>query len=312
MRKSPVRYEPTWVSLSRKGIQMLPRGRYSLMNWLCRRHVAAFDAPLNVSHQSINFVCDLQDAIAREVYFMGHYEPQETALVCDILRPGMCFVDVGANWGYYTLLAAALVGDGGRVISLEPHPRLFHLLKTNVSKNELSQVSLMDVAAADRDGEMNLEGFDETHSNSGTSRLTEKLNENALNYRVKGRLLEPLLDASSVTDVDLLKIDIEGGEALVLPTLRQGLARGRFKHILLELHPAALRQMRVSAESLIEMVLSFGYYAWGIDHSAKAFRRAAYSNRIKPREYLTPFDGNGSLDDWPHLLFVAPSVAAYW
>jgi FkbM family methyltransferase len=282
------------------------------MNWLCRWPVMPFDAPLGATGNRMRFVCNLGDTIAREACFMGHYEPQETALVRYLLRPDMTFVDVGANWGYYSLIGADLVGERGRVISLEPHPAIFRLLQTNLSKNGLSQVAPVCVAAADRDGEMNLLGFDDRDSNSGTSRLTDEVENEKLNYRVQGRLLEPLLDELAVDEIDLLKMDIEGGEALVLPTLRQALARERFKHILLELHPVALRQMTVSSESLIEMILSFGYLAWRIDHSAKAFRRAAYSARIDPREYLTPLDQNGSLDDWPHLLFVASSVAARW
>ena len=60
------------------------------------------------------FECDPRDAIAREVCFTGRYEPQETALVRTILRPGMSFVDVGANWGYFTLLAAWLEWSDSR------------------------------------------------------------------------------------------------------------------------------------------------------------------------------------------------------
>ena len=45
------------------------------------------------------FQCDLRDGIMREVCLTGRYEPQETALLQQILQPGMTFVDVGANWG---------------------------------------------------------------------------------------------------------------------------------------------------------------------------------------------------------------------
>ena len=312
MAETEKRLAPAWVSLGRKGIRLLPRGRYPLMNWLCRRRVAPFDAPLGVTRDRMRFVCDLGDAIAREACFMGYYEPQETALVRDVLRPGMCFVDVGANWGYYTLLAADLVGARGRVVALEPHPALFRLLESNVSRNRLAQVAALRVAAADHEGEMNLAGFDERGANSGTSRLTEKPDAGATNYRVEARLLEPLLDARGVGDVDLLKIDIEGGEALVLPTLREGLARARFKHILLELHPAALREQGVSASSLIETILSFAYQAWRINHSAEAFRRAAYKLPATPREFLEPLDASAPFDGWPHVLFAAPGIAARW
>ena len=79
------------------------------------------------------FICDVRDSLMREVCFTGMYEPQETLLAQQLLRRGMTVVDVGANWGYFTLLAAHLVGNRGRVLSLEPDPRMFRLLQQNVA-----------------------------------------------------------------------------------------------------------------------------------------------------------------------------------
>jgi tRNA G37 N-methylase Trm5 len=117
------------------------------------------------------FRCDLRDSIAREVCFTGRYEPQETALVRALLGPGMSFVDVGANWGYFTLLAAHQVGRSGRVISLEPDPRLFPVLADNIAVNHLSQVTALQVAAGSESGSLTLAGFDEAGDNFGLSRV---------------------------------------------------------------------------------------------------------------------------------------------
>jgi FkbM family methyltransferase len=122
------------------------------------------------------FLCDLRDSIAREVCFTGLYEPQETAVVRAVLKSGMTFVDVGANWGYFTLLAAHLVGRAGRVLSLEPDPRLFQTLSSNVAMNRLSQVRALQLAAADAPGLLNLAGFDERQGNFGLSRIVESKN----------------------------------------------------------------------------------------------------------------------------------------
>lgn len=301
---------PAWVRWSRRGLRLLPRGRYPLMNWLCNRRThAPFEAPLDVTRARLRFTCDLADAISREACFMGYYEPQETVLVKSLLRPGMCFVDVGANWGYYTLLAADLVGPRGRVVAFEPHPALHRLLENNVRRNNLAPVVALQIAAADRRGEMNLAGFDSGAANSGISRLTERPDASVPNYSVATEQLETVLDAQMVGDVDLLKMDIEGAEALVLPTMREGLARARYKHILLELHPSALVERGASASELVEWVLSFGYRAWRLDHSQAAFRRAAYNLPRSPGEFLKPLDASAALDSWPHVLFIAPGVS---
>lgn len=312
MAETEIQRAPAWVSWGRSGIRLLPRGRYPLMNWLCRRPTAPFESPLGVTRDRVRFVCDLGDAVAREACFMGHYEPQETVLVRHLLRPGMCFVDVGANWGYFTLLAAHLVGARGRVVAFEPHPELFSLLERNVSANGFEWVTAERAAVGEAEGEKNLAGFDAARANRGLSRLTDGPDAGVPNYRVRTRLLEPCLDAHGVGEVDLLKMDIEGGEAAVLPTMSEGLARARYRYILLELHPRALAAQGRSAASLVETITGHGYRAWRIDHSAKAYRGASYKLPESPAGLLAPHDPAAPLDDWPHLIFVAPHAAPVW
>ncbi|MET0626549.1 MAG: FkbM family methyltransferase [Pyrinomonadaceae bacterium] len=310
MNAPETRAIPRWVALGRRAVRVLPRGRYPLMSWLCRRPGRPFVSPLDVTRRRLSFVCDLGDAIAREACFMGHYEPQETVVVRSLLGAGGCFVDVGANWGYFTLLAADLVGPAGRVVALEPHPSLFAALEENVGRNRLTRVTPLRVAAADRDGEMNLAGFGRGVENSGVSRLTDEPDPSTPNFNVPTRLLETVLDEHGVGPVDLLKMDIEGGEGLVLPTLAGGLSSGRYRRILLELHPAALARRGQSAAGLVEMLLGYGYRGWRIDHSRAAFRRAAYRLPPSPESFLLPLDPAALTADWPHVLFCAPGVAA--
>jgi tRNA G37 N-methylase Trm5 len=122
------------------------------MNWIGRRGADPFWARLPAELGSLFFRCDLRDGIMREVCLTGRYEPQETALLQRILRPGMTFVDVGANWGYFTLCGAHLVGRTGRVVSIEVDPRACRTLKANVKRNMLESVTVLEVAAATRRG----------------------------------------------------------------------------------------------------------------------------------------------------------------
>src|SRR5579862_7639716 len=133
--KTKVRPAPKWVRLAAKIIRRLPAGRYRLIHGICRRPPDEFLMSMPAELGGYQFTCNLRDTISREVCFTGYYEPQETAIVRSILRPGMNFVDVGANWGYFTLLSASLVGANGRVLSLEPDPRLFLMLSENVRRS---------------------------------------------------------------------------------------------------------------------------------------------------------------------------------
>lgn len=310
MKDTQLPSAPVWVSVASALIRRLPAGRYRLMHSLCRRPPAAFLKHMPAEFGGFAFRCDLRDAISREVCFAGQYEPQETALVRSILRPGMCFVDVGANWGYFTLLAADLVGGGGRVVSLEPDPRLFPVLRENVERGGLRQVTVMQVAAAGSPGLLTLDGYDEGGENFGVSRLAVGAGAAASRhaFQVRADALDAILGRQQPGAVDLMKMDIEGAEVFALAGLTESLREGRVKRLLLELHPVQIAEYGSSASRLIEGLEGAGYRAWTIDHSPEATRRAAYSKSFSADRLLRPLDSAGQLDAWPHQLWLAPGV----
>ena len=299
---------PGWVRLAATLVAHLPAGRYRAMNRVCRRPPSAFLMRLPEELGGYVFKCDLRDSIAREVCFTGRYEPQETALIRAILRPGMTFVDVGANWGYFTLLAGHLVGKSGRIVSLEPDPRIFPILEGNVRRNELSQVTTLQVAAADRPGTLTLAGYDERGDNWGLSRLVERASLSATTFQVSARPLDAILDEHGADQVDLLKMDIEGAEELALRGMSVGLARHRHRRILLEVHPTILAERGRTARDVLELLTETGYVGWWIDHSLVGTRRVAYTRSPDPRHLLQPLCVAAPLDAWPHMLWLSPGL----
>ena len=77
--------------------------------------------------------------ISRRIREDGIWEPYETSLLLSMLQPGDVFVDVGANIGYFSVLAAVVVGEGGAVFAFEPDPDNFRLLRDNVALNGFEQ-----------------------------------------------------------------------------------------------------------------------------------------------------------------------------
>lgn len=301
------RATPVWVRMAAAVIRRLPAGRYRVMNEICRRPPAAFLMHMPAEMGGFTFKCDLRDAISREVCFTGRYEPQETALVQAILRPGMTFVDVGANWGYFTLLAAHLVGSGGRVISLEPDPRLFPVLQESVIRNRLAQVVALQVAAASEEGTLKLAGYSETGSNFGISRIVSNGGQEST-FDVAARPLDDLFDELGLQTIDLLKMDIEGFEGYALSGLEKALSHQRIKRLLIELHPAELDEHGHSVKGIIRQLRDFGYRPWQLDHSRDASRRAAYSKHLDFKNSLRSLEGNVELGDWPHLFWTVPGL----
>lgn len=297
---------PVWIRLAAMMIHRLPVARYRAMTAVSSRFKHPFLMKLSDQMGGYWFKCDLRDSIAREICFNSRYEPQETSLIESILRPGMTFADVGANWGYFTLIAAHLIGKHGRVISLEPDPRLFRTLQDNISRNRLSQVTALQVAAADEPGTLTLNGYDENGENWGVSSLIADAVESASIFSTAARPLDSLLDEQGIDRVDLLKMDIEGAEEMALRGMSAGLAQHRYKRILLEAHPALLAAQQRTTSDILNLLTEAGYRGWVIDHSLQAVRRAAYARAVNPADYLKRIDANDSFDAWPHFLWLSP------
>jgi len=302
-----MREQPFWVSCSSSAIRRLPFGRYQLANALARFAGPPFRAQLPGDLGRLSFLCDLRDTIAREVCFTGRYEPQETQLAQGLLGPGMVVVDVGANWGYFTLVCAHLVTGRGRVIALEPHPRLAAMLADNVQANRLPQVAVHRVAAGARSASAAFVGFDEGGGNWGVSRAAQ--GADVPDFESAAAAIDPFLDDCNVGRVDLIKIDIEGAEGDAIRGMADGLARHRYRYALLECHPAELARLGTSVAECLAPFRTAGYRGWQIDHSPEMHRRAA-SGAVPVGELLAPINDRVlESDPWPHLLWVAPGEA---
>ena len=83
---------------------------------------------------------DVADFIGTRIYYFGVWEPHLSALISARLRAGDVFCDIGANIGYYTVLAAPIVGDAGKVVAIEPSMTTHEMLAKNVKLNNADNV----------------------------------------------------------------------------------------------------------------------------------------------------------------------------
>ena len=199
------------------------------------------------------FELDLADFIQRQVY-LGTAEPHETLLVREYLKPGMTFVDAGANIGYYTAMAAMLVGGGGRVISFEPSRYAFERLQALISRNRLAHVQAVHVALSDTSGRQKL------YLGIGSDNHTPTMvpHENASVSEVQVATLDDEAARLGVDRIDLIKIDVEGFEPKVLMGARRLLRERRIRAILCEFNADWLRKAGSSPESLEGLIAEAG------------------------------------------------------
>lgn len=311
MPDAVVRPAPWWLRGAASIVRTLPRGRYRAAQIISRRVRRPFWTTLPGDLGGFQFQCDLDDALMRDAFFIGRYEPQETRLLQHLVRPGMTMLDVGANWGYFTLVGAHLVGSAGRVLAIEADPPAVETLRRNIKRNALAQVTVIGIAASDQPGELAFEPY-ERHDrrqfgNFGVERMADGA-ESASAIRVPARPLDDVLDEAGIDRVDVIKMDIEGGEAAGLRGLTRRLASGRIDRILLELHPAALQKLGTSMDAVIAMLRGFGYDGWAIDHSSAANQHAV-SATSSATSLLTPLDKAHDLGAWPHVVWLRAGLA---
>lgn len=181
--------------------------------WMSRLVNLGRSGPVDVQYQGASFRFYHQgSATERGALFNPEYNLDELDFLRQHTSGGGVFVDVGANVGTFALVMARQVGPTGKVVAIEPHPLTFARLSFNQSASKAAQVRLVQAAAGDKDGELMIESgggnLGATHVVTGTA-STDAI-------KVPSLRLTRILGEAGVTQVDSLKIDVEGFEDRVL------------------------------------------------------------------------------------------------
>jgi FkbM family methyltransferase len=174
-------------------------------------------------------------SIAPEIALRGVYDEPFVDFLARSLRPGMTFVDVGANVGLFTIVASALVGVGGRVFAYECNPGMVECLRSNIRMNWFNDRVVLVPKAAGRDGSPTRFWMSDRVAGLGSTQAGDASNPkdgDVIELEVPTESLDEGLD--DVQFVDLLKIDVEGGEAAVLDGARQLLTSQKIGMLSLE------------------------------------------------------------------------------
>jgi FkbM family methyltransferase len=192
------------------------------------------------------------------------YEHEVCSLLTRALQPGDTFIDVGANAGYFTVMAGLLVGKKGNVLAIEPGDNTLNRLDDNIILNALENVKVSSNPISDHEGFVE---FWLNDQNSGGNSLwpPQNFSPNAGSTQQKLRLHATTLDRlllegyPSWPPPKLIKIDTEGAEHNVLRGAEQLLFNHRIPYIVAELHEPGLEQMHSSQTELREYMYGLGY-----------------------------------------------------
>ena len=246
------------MMMNRSVLKFLPRIRPkelgSLIAWLLRiRRIPA-------QADGVTLSVDPSTLFGARIIEHGTYESAVVGILRSTLCEGDVFVDLGANEGFFSMIASGLVGQKGRVFAIEPQERLWPVITQNIVLNDATNVVLVPFAVSDVPGEAEI--VVTPASNSGAASLVA--NSSMLSrFRPKQKVLTRTLDELSgryrFGEIGLLKIDIEGFELNALRSAEALLRSKAVRKMIIEIHPAHLAALQQSPEEVIRLLERHGY-----------------------------------------------------
>lgn len=202
-------------------------------------------------------------------YLRAPKEPLTTKLFKETIRRGDTVLDVGANIGFFSLLAARLVGETGRVYAFEPEPRNFRFLIKNIALNAYGQIVAYNKAVWRRPGHSKLYLSNELDTGAHTLRVRHAMRY--FDQTSEGQFVEVecvVMDSFLAPPgrIDVIKMDIEGAEAGALEGMVGIIRDNPGLKLFVEFYPDAIREMGDSPEVLIRTLLGdYGFSGLVID-----------------------------------------------
>jgi FkbM family methyltransferase len=222
-----------------------------------RNSVHVQEAPL---FYGSNLSCVIPETVSKFIYRFGFFEYELTHGIIDLLKPGQTFIDVGAHIGYFSLLAAHLVGSEGRVLALEPTPRTRAVTLRNLAN--FTNVTVLDCAAWHESATLKFYDYGWTHSalNSAFRGRREVLDAACKSIYVPARSLDQIINDLGVVP-NFIKVDAEAAE---LNVLRGAESTLRKYSPVVSIEVGDYTEGGEQSRTVIEYAMALGYYPFDL------------------------------------------------
>jgi FkbM family methyltransferase len=218
--------------------------------------------PETIDIGGVTLVLNRDDAIVSGNLALGCYETFNLELFRKMLRPGMHVLDVGANIGLYSAIAAKAVGATGRVIAIEPDPNNVRFLKLTRDRNELTNLAIIQKAAGDENRQAFLYLCD---SNKADHRTYDEPSRKKI--PIEMTTVDSVVERENFDNVDVLKIDTQGFEMFVARGMANLVERSLDLKVMMEFWPWGIARAGGSPSALLEFFTSRGFSVSMIDDS---------------------------------------------
>lgn len=223
------------------------------------------------TYYGCRFRCRMPDMIQTYLYLFGVWEPDLSWFIEERLKDGGTFVDVGANIGYHTLLAASKVRDNGCVVAVESSPKVFALLEESIASNNLQAVvRTVNKAASREEGVLPL--FEGPNQNIGLS-TTVGTRGLPSEGEIPAAPLGMLLQEDETSTARLVKIDVEGAEGEVLAGMSDFLdACPAEVELLVEISPEWWEDKELKPIDVLQPLVDRGFHIYEIENDLWPWR----------------------------------------
>jgi FkbM family methyltransferase len=219
--------------------------------------------------------------VAHQLIMYRQYEPYESKLVREYLKPGMTVYNIGANLGYYTLLASECVGPHGSVYAFEPAPENFELLKRTATENKLANVELFPSAVGATSGAATLSL---SRTNSGDHQLQMVVTRDHIVVDV---ISIDAFVSEGHAPPDAIIMDVQGAEFDVLKGAFELLASKHSLILFTEFWHSGLDERHPNgAAEMLTILDNAGFQLTLIDEKGRTLEKTS------PNELLQRFSGN--------------------
>jgi FkbM family methyltransferase len=219
-----------------------------------RRYVLVHAVP------ELDIWADLTDQRLLEIFYEARSQNPEQTVLRSLLEEGDTFIDCGANYGTFSLVAARMVGSSGKVIAIEPQPLLAAMIRQSAEANGFANVEVCEFAAAATGGSADLyvpmrdTGRGGLHRGfSGTPRHET--------LRVNVARLDDAIDWHRLPGNVVMKLDVEGAECDVIDGASQLIAERR-PAMIVELNPLSAQAAGHTTETIVDSLTERGYDAF--------------------------------------------------
>jgi FkbM family methyltransferase len=227
-----------------------PKPLRALAQWVICKII-----PAEILFREVRLVLNQRDAIVSGNLALGCYETGNLDVFENLLQPGQCVLDIGANIGLYSALACKRVGPTGRVIAVEPSAENCGFIRQTAERNGFAQLSVNQKAA----GASRAEAFLYLCSNNKADHRVFDQSHQRDRVPVEILPLDDLLDGLQVTRVDVMKIDTQGYEAFVFDGMKRLLQDKRPLKIMMEFWPWGIEQSGRQPAELLQTIKAHGF-----------------------------------------------------